>query len=130
MVHPGINAWALTCEPPLHIPLSDRSSYLDEADQFYLDPGPQQWLAMHMDDKSSVMSSGSRSSRHWAKLDPANQVEGRKPWPQYLVFFEQLEGEMKGYLGGTRYRECWRGFNTHVHDDWRRRGDVVVWCLK
>ena len=32
-------------------------------------------------------------------------------------------------LQGSGYGECWRGFNTHWHDDWRRKGDVVVWCL-
>ena len=33
-------------------------------------------------------------------------------------------------IDGTRYEECWRGFNTHWHDDGRRRGDVVVRCLR
>ena len=32
-------------------------------------------------------------------------------------------------LQGSGYGECWRGFNSHWHDDWRRKGDVVVWCL-
>ena len=25
--------------------------------------------------------------------------------------------------------ECKRLFNSHWHDDWRRVGDVVIWCL-
>jgi phosphatidylinositol glycan class B len=37
---------------------------------------------------------------------------------------------MNAILDGTRYEECWRGFNTHWHDDGRRRGDVVVRCLR
>lgn len=129
LVHPSIHAWALTCEPPLDIPLSKRSSYLDEADQFYISPGPVKWLERHMDDIRSVSSTGSRSARHWANLDPVNKAEGRKAWPQNLVFFEQLEPELKSMLEGSRYKECWRGFNTHFHDDWRRKGKVVVWCL-
>ncbi len=32
-------------------------------------------------------------------------------------------------LQGSGYSECWRGFNSHWHDDRRRHGDVVVWCL-
>jgi GPI mannosyltransferase 3 len=82
-----------------------------------------------MEDKQSVTSAGSRSARHWARLDPVNKAKGRRPWPQILVFFEHLESQMIDFLEGTRYRECWRGFNTHFHDDWRRTGDIVVWCL-
>jgi phosphatidylinositol glycan class B len=36
---------------------------------------------------------------------------------------------LKEVLDGTLYSECWRGFNSHLHDDARRKGDVVVWCL-
>ena len=56
--------------------------------------------------------------------------EGAKAWPDYLVFFGALQGAMKGVLGGSAYRECWRGWNSWGHDDARRRGDVVVWCLR
>ncbi|KAF2178134.1 glycosyltransferase family 22 protein [Zopfia rhizophila CBS 207.26] len=127
LVHPAIDAWALTCEPPLDIPLSQRDKYLDEADQFYIKPGPVGWLDQHMDDLQTV--SGSRTGRHWAKLNPTFTQEGRRPWPQNLVFFEALEPTMRKYLKGTGYKECWRGFNTHFHDDRRRKGDVIVWCL-
>ena len=30
-------------------------------------------------------------------------------------------------MPGFRVVERWRGRNGHFHDDWRRRGDVVVW---
>lgn len=131
LVHANIDAWALSCEPPLDVPLSERSAYLDEADQFYLSRGPAVWLREHMDDVRTVSASGSRSARHWAALDPNVQrtAAGRKPWPQHLVFFAQLEPAVRDVLQGSRYRECWRGFNSHWHDDWRRTGDVVVWCL-
>jgi GPI mannosyltransferase 3 len=108
LVHPGIDVWALTCEPPLNIPLNRRASYLDEADHFYADP--QRWIVENMASLRG-MKAGSR-----------------RPWPEKLVFFEQLESTMKGVLGTAAYKECWRGFNSHWHDDWRRRGDVVVWC--
>ncbi|KAJ4292348.1 glycosylphosphatidylinositol anchor biosynthesis [Kalmusia sp. IMI 367209] len=129
LVYPEINAWALTCEPPLDVPLADRSAYLDEADQFYISPGPAGWLRENMEDVQTVRASGSRSGRHWGRVDPNVQRAGRKAWPQHLVFFAQLEPELKEYLQGTTYRECWRGFNSHFHDDWRRKGDVLVWCL-
>ncbi|KAF2200450.1 hypothetical protein GQ43DRAFT_73199 [Delitschia confertaspora ATCC 74209] len=130
--HPGIEAWALTCEPPLEVPLSQRSHYLDEADQFYNSPGPVQWLEQNMEDREAIRVSGSRTQRHWARLNKA-AVEGagkggKRAWPQNLVFFEALEGIMQSVLEGTGYRECWRGFNSHWHDDRRRTGDVVVWC--
>lgn len=129
LVYPEIDAWALTCEPPLDIPLSERDAYLDEADHFYIEPGPVGWLKDNMEDVQTVSASGSRSGRHWARHDPKYKRAYRRPWPQNLVFFEQLEPTMKKFLAGSEYRECWRGFNSHFHDDWRRKGDVIVWCM-
>ncbi|ORY12229.1 Alg9-like mannosyltransferase family-domain-containing protein [Clohesyomyces aquaticus] len=131
LVYPSISAWALSCEPPLYIPLSSRSTYLDEADQFYVSPGPVPWLEAHMASLQTITASGSRSGRHWANMDPGFRKEqhGKSEWPMELVFFEALEEELRRYLKGTRYKECWRGFNSHWHDDGRRTGDVVVWCL-
>jgi phosphatidylinositol glycan class B len=129
LVYPSISAWALTCEPPLNIPLSERSAYLDEADQFYIEPGPVAWLRSNMEDVDTITESGSRSGQYWNKQDPKFKRKYRREWPQNLVFFGQLGATLREYLGGTRYRECWRGFNSHWHDDVRRVGDVVVWCL-
>ncbi|KAH7380020.1 Alg9-like mannosyltransferase family-domain-containing protein [Pyrenochaeta sp. MPI-SDFR-AT-0127] len=129
LIHPQISAWALTCEPPLDIPLSERSGYLDEADEFYIKPGPTSWLRRNMEDTQTIKASGSRSGQHWMRQDPKFKKKYRREWPQNLVFFEQLEPTMRQYLDGTRYRECWRGFNSHFHDDHRRVGDVIVWCL-
>ncbi|PVI07811.1 glycosyltransferase family 22 protein [Periconia macrospinosa] len=137
LIHPSINAWALTCEPPIDVPLSERASYLDEADQFYLGldgrssahEGPLAWLDAHMEHVQTIKDSGGRSGSHWARVHPKFHRPNRRPWPQQLVFFEQLRPVLSEYLAGTLYRECWRGFNSHFHDDWRRVGDVVVWCL-
>lgn len=114
LVAPNLHAWALTCEPPLDVPLSERSGYLDEADQFYADPVG--WLQTNMVE---------RSVRHSDK-----STESKREWPDYLVFFEQLERSMGNFAridNGWAYREYGRLFNTHWHDDWRRQGDVVVW---
>lgn len=129
LIYPEVSAWALTCEPPIDIPLSQRSTYLDEADEFYIKPGPVAWLRANMEDVQTIKASGSRSGQHWMRQDPKFKRKYRREWPQNLVFFEQLEGTLKEYLEGTRYQECWRSFNSHFHDDSRRTGDVIVWCL-
>jgi len=129
LVYPEITAWALSCEPPLSIPLADRASYLDEADEFYIRPGPRRWLRDNMESVATVSAAGSRSAQFLAAQDPKFKAAYRRPWPQNLVFFAALEGELTDVLRGSRYSECWRGFNSHFHDDARRVGDVVVWCL-
>lgn len=53
----------------------------------------------------------------------------KRVWTAYLVFFGQLEGEMRGVLRGSGYGVCWRGWNGWGNEDWRRRGGMVVWCL-
>lgn len=118
LVHSGIKAWALTCEPPLNLTISEREGYLDEADIFYDDPVG--WIKQNMRDVEAI------SVDTYSRRIEAN---GRRPWPQYLVFFEQLKPTLSRTLQDSRYQECWRGFNTHWHDDWRRQGDVIVWCL-
>jgi GPI mannosyltransferase 3 len=108
LVYPKLQAWALTCEPPLHIPANspERASYRDEADRFYDDPGL--YLTTEM-----------------------NTTE--RQWPRYLVGFEGIESILADYCGAEmpdrRLRERWRGFNSHWHDDSRRKGTVVVWDL-
>ncbi|KAF2840612.1 glycosyltransferase family 22 protein [Patellaria atrata CBS 101060] len=149
LVYPSIDAWALTCEPPLSVPLSERHLYLDEADQFYLSPSA--WLKYHMANPQQIGATSCFSNPapdgpkclgegEYKIRGAGDTIEGHgqddwRAWPEYLVFFAQLEEEMKqlldgvGAFGNNGYVECWRGFNTHWHDDWRRKGDVVVWCL-
>lgn len=127
LVYPEIKAWALTCEPPIDVPLDRRAGYLDEADEFYIDPGPVAWLGQHMENVGTI-----RGKEHVSKDKDERKThssEPKRPWPKYLVFFQQLEGTLADFLRGTKYRECWRGFNSHFHDDSRRKGDVIAWCL-
>ncbi|PIA93339.1 GPI mannosyltransferase 3 [Cercospora beticola] len=123
LVYPGIQAWALTCEPPIHVPLDARESYLDEADVFYANPA--KWLDENMQDRSSISVT---TELDMATPDVLNNA--KRPWPHYLVAFEQLQPTMLQVLEGSRYRECKRFFNTHWLDDGRRRGDVIVWCMR
>ena len=120
LVYPHINAWALTCEPPLHLSIAERESYLDEADVFYNDP--DLWLNANMKTRKDFEME--------LLPDHAAEAATRRAWPEYVVFFEQLEPTIQNVLGTSQYRECWRGFNTHWHDDWRRKGDIIVWCTR
>lgn len=148
---PGIRAWALTCEPPLDLNVTEKATYLDEADMFYADP--QMWLKKNMSRHPPRRKDGTRATgfssgvfapdpRHKRALNINSEIldttreeqfwstrQGRRPWPEYLIFFAQLEPTLQVSLRGSGYLECKRLFNSHWHDDRRRTGDVVVWCL-
>lgn len=127
LVFPTINAWALTCEPPVNLTPAQKASYLDEADQFYANP---------TDFLRNNMNGGTRHTPgrpSWQTYPhpntPVDPDPNKHNWPDYLVFFAQLEPLLKSELANSAYAECYRTWNTAWHDDWRRRGDVVVWCL-
>ncbi|KAI7500084.1 glycosyltransferase family 22 protein [Hortaea werneckii] len=122
LVHPEITAWALTCEPPIYIPPEQRATYLDEADVFYK-TSAEDWLRSNMASINAIKRDSLASSPE------TFEDKEQRTWPGYLVFFDQLVPTLEHYLAETKYTECWRGFNTHWHDDARRYGDVVVWCL-
>lgn len=106
LIHPGLKAWALGCEPPIHLAphTPERENYRDEADRFYDDP--QKFLGEEINTKE-------------------------RPWPRYIIGFEGIEKDLKtfyeGKMKGFKVRERWRTINSHWHDDLRRTGDVVVW---
>jgi phosphatidylinositol glycan class B len=106
LFYPGLKAWALTCEPPLDIPAhsKERAEYRDEADRFYDDPVG--FLKREINTRE-------------------------RPWPRYIVGFEGIEGHLRTYyedaMKGFRVKERWRTKNSDWHDDWRRKGDVIVW---
>lgn len=134
LVFPSIDAWALSCEPPVNLNATQRAAYADEADQFYADP--PNFLRTHM-------VGGLRHFPHTPSYQAKNPISAKDPsispsesttipkhhWPDYLIFFAHLEPTMNSLLRASSYAECYRTWNTAWHDDWRRRGDVVVWCL-
>ena len=142
LIFPGIKAWALSCEPPLSVPLLDRGSYLDEADQFYQDP--MTWMNSSLGPPPQSRDDVLMPLPAMGSPAPWDGQDGPKMWTEYIVFFEQLEGTVRGLLGnghgedriqgqdsrGAAYEECWRGWNSWGHDDWRRKGDIVVWCWR
>jgi phosphatidylinositol glycan class B len=106
LVHPGLNAWALGCEPPIHLAprTSERDLYRDEADRFYDEP--LKFLKTEMNTEE-------------------------RPWPRYIAGFAGIEPILQEYcqkeLKGSEMRVKWRGKNSDWHDDSRRVGDVIVW---
>lgn len=111
LIHPGIHAWALSCEPPLNLTTAERESYMDEADVFYEDPA------------------------NWMDNNMRHDASKRYDWPEYLVSFAQLEDQLSAIFARAvdrgdldlRYERDWHTFNTHWHDDRRRQGDIIVW---
>jgi len=116
---PQTSAWFITCEPPIGLSTGQRQKYLDDADRFY-------------DNQTSFLASeiGPPPNR----TDVNQRLQSIVPrWSDKLVMFDAMSKPVKDYLlvghKDGRYRECKRFFNSHWHDDWRRRGDVIVFCL-
>ncbi|KAG0363637.1 glycosylphosphatidylinositol anchor biosynthesis [Gamsiella multidivaricata] len=100
-----LDIWFVTCEPPLGD--IDSATYKDESDIFYEDP------VAFMNDRAT------RSAQKNLLKD------------SHLVLFEDLLRswpDMPLWLESRGYHECARFFNSHFHDDRRRRGDVLVYC--
>jgi len=135
LVHSTIFAWALTCEPPVHLSSTEKQSYVDEADAFYANPSL--WLRQNMSRhppspaRGGIFTSRGKQQRHGSRERGQfdHDIDSHRSWPDYLIFFAAAEKTMETALRGSGYVECWRGFNSHWHDDRRRSGDVVVWCL-
>lgn len=112
LIYSNLTAWALTCSPPLQIPphTEARINYRDEADRFYDDP--MRFLQQEIGTK-----------------------EGRD-WPNFIAGFEGIELQLRKVWesngnGQNTHKviERKRFFNSHWHDDPRRKGDVVLWEL-
>lgn len=88
------------------------------------DPGLTAPVSLGVEDPSTVSTLAKTAET------PFDGHVGAKFWPEYLVFFAQLEPTMRQIGKDSAYKECWRTFNSWAHDDWRRKGDVVVWCLQ
>ncbi|PGH12891.1 hypothetical protein AJ79_03991 [Helicocarpus griseus UAMH5409] len=131
LVFPGIQAWALSCEPPVNLNSTEKSDYLDEADQFYADPSTflQKNMQGGLQDIPSKPSYQLNTQPSSSPANPTTTGTPTHPWPDYLTFFAQLEPALRTALRTSPYAECYRTWNTAWHDDWRRKGDVVVWCL-
>lgn len=102
----------------------DPSTYLDQSDFFY--DSPSKYLLNRF--PSSVDPSFPPSPFPSARYLPHTSDLGwRHEWPSHLVLFDALVPELQGLLEAQGYREQTRLWNSHWHEDDRRRGDVVVW---
>jgi phosphatidylinositol glycan class B len=81
-------------------PLTADPTYKDEADRFYEDPV------------------------HFLQQEQRERINNSK----YLVLFDSLVPRIGDYLETQGFKECQRFFNSHFHDDARRRGNVLVYC--
>ncbi|OOF98038.1 glycosyltransferase family 22 protein [Aspergillus carbonarius ITEM 5010] len=129
LVYPTINAWALSCEPPVGLNASEKAEYLDEADQFYADPDKFLRANMVGGLRRFPRRPTYNDYRRPRQLPVQYQSTTPHEWPDYLVFFAQLEPTLRSLLRFSTYKECYRTWNTAWHDDWRRQGDIVVWCM-
>ncbi|KAI1062873.1 hypothetical protein LB507_005878 [Fusarium sp. FIESC RH6] len=112
LIYPGLRAYALTCEPPLHTEPNtpERENYRDEADRFYDNPVPFLTSELFSPAKSPAV-------------------------PRYIVGFEGIESWLEEFvqtpearsLGMTKVRPVWKGFNGLFNEDWRRSGKMIVW---
>lgn len=127
LVYPTIDAWALSCEPPIDRTAAEKTVYRDEADQFYDDPA--QFLREKMKGGLRYLPSRPSYFTGFRSAPESGKHTWTHEWPDYLIFFEQLEPTLHTLLRASSYAECWRTYNTAWHDDWRRRGDVIVWCV-
>lgn len=114
------------------------STYLDQTDFFYASPlaylrarlparvdpsfPPSPFVAAHLPPSPSAPAPPAEGD--------ANDLGWRHEWPSYLVCFDVLlteaGGEVGEFLRGKGYAEERRVWNSHFHEDGRRRGDVVV----
>ncbi len=128
LVYPSLRARALTCEPPLNtLPgTKERAEYLDEADRFYASrtaaDGSVSWGVDFLLDEM------------WPLLGEGHARGGEVP--RYIVGFEGIESMLLNFLDEEtgpgkdmriKLRRVWESSNGLFNEDWRRRGQLVVW---
>lgn len=125
LIHPSLNAYALSCGPPLHTAPGTRAreEYRDEADRFYDDPV------------------GFLAGEMFGEYAYAEFVAGAvvRPsllnLPRYIVGFEGVEEAVQTFIresdtgraSGMKLKRVWSANNGLFHEDWRRAGKIVVW---
>lgn len=102
-IHRPGNFRFLTCEPPLGMSKEAVETYRDEADTFY-------------DDIDTFMEGDQK-------------VNGA---PDYVATFEASQDALENYwsIHDQPYRLQKRWFNTRIHDDKRRVGDVLLYKIE
>ncbi|GAA97117.1 glycosyltransferase family 22 protein [Mixia osmundae IAM 14324] len=121
-------AWYLTCEPPLSG--QDQRSYKDQSDFFYEDPITylkRRFPYPPNDEFPPSLLPDVRSLQ--AKFKTSGDLGWRHEWPTHFVLFESLlnsTANLAWQFQHKHYVPVKRFFNSHVHEDPRRRGDILV----
>ncbi|KAL8283183.1 hypothetical protein RQP46_005961 [Phenoliferia psychrophenolica] len=113
------------------MPGQNASTYRDQSDYFYDDP--THYLATRFPSSVDISFPSSPfvlpPSPHDSKPD-ATDLGWRHEWPSHIVAFDALlvsdQGAVAGLLEAKGYREWERLWNSHWHEDDRRRGDIVI----
>ncbi|KAI9199514.1 Alg9-like mannosyltransferase family-domain-containing protein [Polychytrium aggregatum] len=127
-IHRDIEMRFLSCEPPLGV--VDRGSYIPEDDLFYSQPHQfiQQYFSPSFGNKTlHTVAAAGEDTEPIAVPGQPYKIQ-RYSWPSHIVIFQTLEALMRDLILGSDYRVCARFFNSHFHDDDRRKGDVIVYC--
>lgn len=115
------------CIVPLHSG-QDPSTYLDQSDFFYASPAT--YLTTRFPALVNTSFPPSPFPSHAHPQPPSSDLAWRHEWPSHLVVFQALLDDAKGEVGellrSKGYEEERRLWNSHWHEDERRRGDVVV----
>ncbi|TPX33207.1 hypothetical protein SmJEL517_g03891 [Synchytrium microbalum] len=127
-LHAPIPMRFLSCEPPLRI--EQKQYYRDETTLFH--QSVENFIVAFFAPRISENMTAPWRPRFAEREDipppRQNYTIKRYKWPSHLVFYENIEDELKKVIQWTDYRECARFFNGYFADDPRQSGDVVVYC--
>ena len=127
-VHHNVPMRFISCEPPLDI--KNRKTYHDETDLLY--SNATQFVELYFDKQVGNKTIGGPVDdvSQFVSVSGQSYQIRRYQWASHIVMFDnpKLFPVIKTILDGSDYHECCRFFNSHFHDDSKRRGDVVVYC--
>ncbi|CCH59752.1 hypothetical protein TBLA_0B09350 [Henningerozyma blattae CBS 6284] len=117
--------WSISCEPPLHL--------LDDTDSLNSKISIDKKLESYMDESDYLYDDIEKFI--YKNFPPIFNDKLRSPgkdytyeWPQFLVIFEHLDDAyLNDFLKDSNYLEYTRFFNSIVHWDSRRAGDVIIY---
>ncbi|KAM0750250.1 hypothetical protein T439DRAFT_302200 [Meredithblackwellia eburnea MCA 4105] len=126
----GGKVWFLTCEPP--VLGQNPKTYKDQSDFFY--DSPSQYLNTRFPSSVDLSFPASPLNRN-LRLQSSNDLGWTHSWPSHIVLYSTLlrvEKEEEGLKveeilrsqGYGLWRKVW---NSHWHEDGRRRGDLLIW---
>ncbi|KAI9330015.1 Alg9-like mannosyltransferase family-domain-containing protein [Zopfochytrium polystomum] len=124
-LHRNVPTRYITCHPPLSHSLA--TPYLDESDIFYKDPRKffESYFSNQLGNRTLPWPDPPNSTLY---VDGQEYAIEKYFWPSHVVLFEALLNDVAPLFEGSGYAQCLSLFNSHFHDDWRRKGNVVVFC--